>query len=167
MGKVIRPHGLTGLLRVWSYAQSVESFLDAGTVFLRLKGGNFREHDLLSINPHKNIFLMKLSDVNSPDDAENYRGVEIYISRDSLKRGSEDEYFWFELIGLEVFLDTGRYLGVVKNILTTGSNDIYVVKDNESEILIPAIHEVVHEIDLVNKKMIICEIEGLLDLNEI
>ena len=77
------------------------------------------------------------------------------------------EYFWFELIGLEVFLDTGRYLGVVKDILTTGSNDIYVVRDDESEILIPAINEVVDKIDLVNKKMIICEIEGLLDLNEV
>jgi 16S rRNA processing protein RimM len=144
----------------------MESFLNAGTVFLKLKEGDFREHNLLSIKPHKNIYLMKLSEVNSFDDAEKYRGVEIFIRKDSLERDN-DEFFWFELIGLEVFLDTGRYLGIVKDIITTGSNDIYVVKDNESEILIPAIHEVVCEINLVDKQMIISEIEGLLDLNEV
>ena len=167
VGKVIRPHGFVGLLRIWSYAQSMESFLNAGTVFLKFGDGDFREHNLLSIKLHKNIFLVKLSEVNSFDEAENYRGVEIFIRKDSLKRDAEGEYFWFELIGLEVFLDTGRYLGIVKNILTTGSNDIYVVRDDKSEILIPAIHEVVYKIDLVNKKMIISEIEGLLDLNEV
>jgi 16S rRNA processing protein RimM len=145
----------------------MESFLNAGTVFIKPEGGDILEHSLLSITPNKNVFLLKLSDLNSLDDAERYRGAEIFIRKDCLKRSSEDEYLWVELIGLEVFLDNGRYLGILKDILSTGSNDIYVVRDRESEILIPAIHEVVREIDLVNKKMIISEIEGLLDLNEV
>lgn len=167
LGKVIRPHGLEGLVRIWSYAQSEESFLNAGTIFLKPVSEEFHEFTILSIKHHKNIFLMKLDGLNSLEEAERYRGARILIRKDSLKRESKDEYFWFELIGLKVFLNTGRYIGTLRDILTTGSNDIYVVRDGEDEILIPAIHEVVKEIDIENKRMIISEMEGLFDLNEV
>lgn len=167
VGKVIRPHGLEGLLRIWSYAQSGGSFLNAGTVFLKSDRQGIREYKALSIKPHKNLFLMELEGLSSLEEAERYRGAEIFIRKDSLIRGSKDEYFWFELIGLDVYLNSGRYIGTLKDILTTGSNDIYVVGKGETEFLIPATHEVVEEIDLRHKKMIISEMEGLLDLNEV
>ena len=167
MGEVIRPHGREGVLRIWSYAQSENSFLSVGTIFLKSASGEIREYQLLSVKPHKKIFLMKLKNLNSIEEAEKYRGAEILVKRDSLKDKKENEYFWHELIGLSVHLNTGRYLGIVEHILPTGSNDIYVVRAGEKEVLIPAIHEVVEEIDLTNRKIIVSEIEGLLDLNEI
>jgi 16S rRNA processing protein RimM len=167
IGKVIRPHGLEGLLRIWSYAQSAESFLNAGTVFIKSKQQGILEYKISSLKPHKNAFLMKLEGLNSLEDVEGYRGSEIFIRKASLRSKGEEEYFWFELIGLEVYLDSGRYIGTLKDILSTGSNDIYVVKDGEAEFLIPAIHEVIKKIDLNNKRIIITEIEGLLDLNEV
>lgn len=166
-GKVIRPHGRKGLLRIWPYAQSEKSFLDAGTVFFKLVSGETHGFTVSSVMSHKNIFLMKLRNLNSLEEAEKYRGAEIFIRKDFLRHENEDEYFWHELIGLKVYLNTGRYIGTIRHILPTGSNDIYVVREGETEVLIPAIHDVVEEIDLTNKKMIISEMEGLLDLNEV
>jgi len=167
VGKVIRPHGLEGLLRIWSYAQSERSFLNAGTVFLKLDPEETHGYTVISIRPHKNVFLMELDGLSSIEEAEQCRGAEIFIRKDTLKRENEDEYFWFELIGLRVFLNTGRYVGTLRDILTTGSNDIYVVRDGKTESMIPAIHDVVEEIDLENNRMIISEIEGLFDIDEV
>ncbi|MFC1534534.1 ribosome maturation factor RimM [Thermodesulfobacteriota bacterium] len=167
VGKVIRPHGLDGLLRIWSYAQSEESFLNAGTVFLKSDQQELFEYQVISVKPHKKFFLMRLKGLNSLEDAERYSGAKILINKDFLKRESEDEYFWFELIGLQVYLNSGRHIGTLKDIITTGSNDIYVIREGDAEFLIPAIHEVVEEIDLENKRMIISETEGLFELDEV
>ncbi len=167
MGKVVRPHGIEGALRIESYAQSEESFLNAGTVLLRSSSGETREYAVASVRPHKNILLMKLEGLNTLEEAETYRGATILIKRDCLPREGEEEYFWHELIGLEVYLSGGDYVGILKHILPTGSNDIYVVQEGRSEVLIPAIHDVVKEIDLINNRMVISEVEGLLDLNEV
>jgi len=167
VGKVIRPHGLEGLLKIWSYAQSKETFLNSGSVFLESGTGETHEYRVLSIRPHKNLFLMKLEGLSSSDEAEEHRGAAILIRKDALTHECEEEYFWHELIGLRVYLDTGRYIGTIRHILPTGSNDIYVVRKGKKEVLIPAIHEVVEEIDLRGQRMIISEKEGMLDLNEV
>jgi len=167
LGKVIRPHGLDGLLRIRSYAQSEESFLNAGTVFIKSGSGEASEHRIIFIRPHKKIFLLKLEGLSSLDDAERLRGAEILIRKYSAGNGNGQEYYWYELIGLRVYLDGGKYIGTVKQILPTGSNDIYVVREGRKEYLIPAIHDVVKEIDLADQRMIISEMEGLLDLNDV
>ncbi len=167
MGEVIRPHGLEGLLRIISYAQSEESFLNAGTIFLRSTSGETHKEVVISVRPHKNIYLMKLKGLNSLEEAEKYRGASVLIEKVSLSHENDEEFFWYELINLKVYLKGGKYIGTIKHILPTGSNDIYVVRKGEKEVLIPAIHDVVEEIDLTNKKMIISDMEGLLDLNEV
>ena len=166
-GEVVRPHGLDGRLRVRSYAQSEKSFQQSGTIFLKSPSGGMRAFTVSSVRPHKNTLLLTLKELNSLDEAEVYRGAELFIRRSTLVREDRDEYFWFELIGLKVFLTTGKYVGTVHHILPTGGNDIYVVREGKSEVFVPAIHEVVKEIDLDAKKMIITEMEGLLDLNEV
>lgn len=166
VGKVMRPHGLEGVLRISSYADSERSFLDSGSVFLRSVSGEIREYPVKAVRPHKKNFLMQLEGLTSIDQAEEYRGAEILIRRDTLVR-EEDEYFWFELLGLKVYLDTGEYLGTISQIIPTASNDIYVVKKGSREILVPATYEIVHEIDPENGRMIISKMEGLFDLNEV
>lgn len=167
VGKVIRPHGLAGLLRIWSFAESEASFTDAETVFLEPLSGGLRQFEIEAIRPHKNIFLMKLNGLISLEQAEEYRGGGIYIRKHAPELKEEDEYFWHELIGLGVYLITGEYVGKLEHIFPTGGNDIYVVRKGEKEVLIPAIHDVVREIDLANRRMVISEMEGLLDLNEV
>lgn len=167
VGKVIKPHGFKGLLRVWSYARSMESFLHSGTVFLKQDNQEPVEYKVLDVQSHKNIFLMRLEGLDTFDKAENVRGAGIFIDKDHLTKNSKDEYYWFELIDLKVYLDTGKYLGIIKEIIPTGSNDVYVVKLNDSEFLIPAIGDVIKKIDLDKGEMIISAMDGLLDLNEV
>jgi len=166
VGTVIRPHGLSGLLRIRSYAESERSFINAGTVFLRSVSGECYEYTVTSVEFHKNIFLMKLEEVLSREKAEELRGAEIFISKEALGR-EDDEFFWYELLGLKVCLDTGEYIGVLSNIISTQGSDIYVVKEGNKEILVPAVYEVIKDIDLENGTLCIAASEGLLDLNEI
>jgi 16S rRNA processing protein RimM len=167
MGKVIRPHGLEGIFRIKSYARSEESFRHAGSVLLKLDQQKPVEFEVLSIKPHKTLFLLKLSGIDSIEKAVYFQGADIYINKDHLKRKNTDEYFWHELKGINVYLNTGELIGRIYEIIPTGSNDIFVVKSEASEILIPAVREVVESIDLENRKMIISHMEGLLDLNEV
>lgn len=164
IGRVTRPHGLTGLLRIVSYAQSKETFLEAGSVFLSKEQNELYERKVVSIRPYRSVFLLRLSGLNSIDEAEVFRGAGILIRKDCLVRKDEDEFFWYELLGLDVYLVTGQYLGVLKEIFPTGSNDVYVVENKGKEFLIPAIHQVVKEINLAEKRMVISPIKGLVDL---
>ncbi len=166
MGKVIRPHGLRGLLRIISYSGSAASFSDVETAWFRLVSGKIHQLNVASIRPHKNAFLMDVDGIGSAHDAEAYRGAEILVSEDSLIR-EEGTYFWFELLGLDVYVDTGVFLGRVSQIIATGANDIYVVRKGEKEVYIPASTEVIADIDLDHKRITISPMEGLLDLNEI
>ena len=167
MGEVIRPHGLEGLLRIKSYAETKESFLRAKMVFIQKGLDEPRGYDVTSVRPHKNVHLLKLRGVDSLEEAEKLRGARILIGKETLSSKRRDEYFWHELIGLEVYLSRGEYVGKIKNILPTGSNDIYVVQEGNKEVLIPAIYDVIQEINLIEKRMIISDVEGLLDLNEV
>ena len=168
IGKVIRPHGLNGLLRILSYAQSEKTFLNAGTVLLKSDKTGTAEFKIISIKAHKNAFLMKLKEISSLEDAEKYRGAEILIKKDTLKRENDDEYYLFELIGINVYLESGRFIGILREIINTGSNDIYIVKKDDKEFLIPALTWIVLEVDLINKRMTIADnIDGLLDINEV
>jgi 16S rRNA processing protein RimM len=164
IGRVIRPHGLKGLLRIISYAESEESFLQAGSVLLKSGSSGVSEFKVASVTARPKALLMGLEGIISMDAAEKYRGAEILIRKDALKKETDDEFFWFELIGLDVYLESGQFIGIIKEIINTGSNDIYVVKDGDKEHLIPAVHGVVLRIDPAEKKVLIADnIDGLLE----
>ena len=164
IGHVIRPHGIAGLLKIVSYAQSKETFFQAGSVFIDRDQNRFEEMKVVDIKPHGSSYLLRVSDVNSIEQAKFFRGAKIYIRKDSLIKNDENEFFYYELLGINVYLISGQYLGVIKEIFPTGSNDVYVVEGQEKEFLIPAIHEVIKEINISKKRMVISPIKGLLDL---
>jgi 16S rRNA processing protein RimM len=166
VGKVIRPHGLEGLLRIVPFSSSEEPFFNAGTVCLKRHSGETDSFSVSSVRPHKTILLMKLDGLDSVEQAEAYRGAEILVAREDLGPVEEDEYYWDELLHLEVFLDSGEYLGTLTQIIPTKANDIYVVRNGEREQMIPATREAIREIDLEGGKMVVSAMEGLLDLNE-
>ena len=164
IGHVIRPHGIAGLLRIVSYAQSKETFFQAGSVFMDRGHNELEERKVIDIKSHGSSYLLRVSDVNSIEQAEIFKAAKIYIKKDSLIKNDEDEFFYYELLGLNVYLTTGQYLGAVKDIFPTGSNDVYVVEGQGKEFLIPAIHQVVKEISIPEKRMVISPIKGLLEL---
>lgn len=163
VGKVLGPHGIRGLLRIHPYAMTASTIPDVRQVFLKTGPEEERAYRVLSVRPHKQGYLLKLEGLDTRDAAETLRNAELCVERDTLARSSE-EYFWDELIGLEVYLDTGVHLGRLSQIIPTGGHDIYMVSDRARQIPVPAITEVVREIDLEKGTMMISPTEGLLDL---
>jgi 16S rRNA processing protein RimM len=167
VGKVLRPHGLDGQVKIHAYARSDATFLDAGSIFLREQTGKLTEFTMLSASPGKSGPVVELEGISSRTGAEAYRDAEVLIRKDAVPRKDADEYFWYELLGIDVFLESGEYLGPISDIIATGSNDIYVIKRGQKEVLIPGTHEIIRDIDLETRKMTIHPVEGLLDLHEI
>lgn len=166
MGKALGPHGRDGLLRVLSYAGSEATFENAGEVLVRTRQNESRTCRVISARPHKKTLLVRLEGIRFRDEAEQFRDAEIYVRKDGLAR-EEDEYFWYELIGLSVFLEEGAYVGRITEIISRGGNDIYVIQEGSREYYLPATREVILEIDLEGGKMIISDVEGLLELNAV
>ena len=166
VGKVTRSHGTGGLLKVFSYACSEASFTEAGTVFVEKPSGEIVRFRVLDARLHKGVILLRLEGVDSISLAEDLRGSRIFVAAEVLSR-EDDEAFWFELLGLAVYLETGEPVGEVAEIIPTPAHDIYVVRGGGREYLIPGVHEVVKDIDLRARKMVIRPPEGLLEMNEV
>lgn len=149
-----------------SYAESWESFLEAGCIFLRDTTGRLREYRVTSVRPHKRGLLVELDGIGSVDEAEVFRNCTILASKNSFKKRAEDEYFWFELIGLDVYCEDGLFVGRLDRIIPTPANDVYVVKRHKQEFLIPATTEVVLKVDLQEGKMVIAPLDGMLEIDE-
>ena len=162
LGRVIRPHGLKGLLKIQSYAGEASSFLNAGRVYLKTNEGPYHPYPVRSIRPIQKGFLLELEGITLMDEAEECRGAEIFVKKEALRR-EQGEFFWAELLGVRVYVNTGEYLGSLVRIIPTAGHDLYVVKDGEREVFVPAIHEVVREVDLEKGNMTIMPIEGLLE----
>lgn len=105
--------------------------------------------------------ILKLDGVDSRDDAERLRGRMLYVAEADAVQLPGDSYFWHQIIGLRVRSDAGEDLGQVAEIIPTGSNDVYVVRADGREILLPAIKDVVREIDLAGGIMTVHMMEGL------
>ncbi len=112
--------------------------------------------------PHKQHLLIKFATIDSIQEAEKLRGHDLTIPRSKIRPLPEDEYYPFQLIGLRVLTTDGKNVGRIADVMTTASNDVYIVEGERGEILIPAIEDVVKCIDLERKEVVIEAIKGLL-----
>jgi 16S rRNA processing protein RimM len=164
VGKIIGTHGIKGQLKIHSYSGNFESLSSARSVVLKANDGTLREINLKSFNANSGKFIIGLQDFDDIDVVKPLVGNELCLKRCNLPKLTEDEYYWSDLIGLQVETDDGILLGVIFDIFETGSSDIYVVRNEKREYLIPAIGDVVKQVDLDSGKIIITPLEGLLDL---
>ncbi|MDY6857050.1 MAG: ribosome maturation factor RimM [Thermodesulfobacteriota bacterium] len=162
IGKIVSTHGLRGKLRVISYNDSNEIFSTQRIFYVKDINGSLKEYTLIRIESHKKVLLAEFDGISSIDKASELIGAYLLIHRSRLNSLSDDEYYWFEIVGIKVFTDGGTLLGEVRRIIQTGSNDVYVVCNKEKEYLIPAINDVITSIDLTKRVMIIHPVEGLL-----
>jgi len=167
IGKVVGAHGVRGLLKVLPYTESPASFKALNAVWLKDKTGGLQELRLESVGVKGRAVLLGLSEVDSRTKAESFINSEVYCPRKWLGELPADEYYWHQIIGLTVQLEDGSVMGKIKTIFPTNSNDVYVVENGSKEYLIPAIEDVVVNIDLANKIMTIRLLEGLLNMNDI
>lgn len=147
IGKIVGLHGVRGMMRVWSYAES-PSIFEAGRSFpLRKPTGEEAVCKVASAQPHKRGLLISLEGVTDRSEAEKFLDAEFLIGKSELPETEADTYYWADLIGLSVFDAAHNYLGKIDSILETGSNDVYVVKDGDRETLVPALESVVTLVD--------------------
>ena len=166
MGKIVGAHGVRGTLKVHSYAESFSVFKPGNSIRLRCPTGEIRHYTTEWVKPHNRILLLCVEEVRNRDEAEALIGSEILIEKASLPELEEGTYYWTDLIGLSVFSVQGEYLGQLTSIISTGSNDVYIVKNRDAvkdeEICVPALESVVVAVDLERKTMKVDLPEGLL-----
>jgi len=161
IGQILAPWGVNGKLKVEVVTDFPERFVPQSRIYI-----NRQPMTIDSTEWHKGKVIIKLNSIDSIEQAQKLRGQPVEIPHSQLHPLPEGRYYHFQLIGLEVWTTQGELLGNITGILTTESNDNYVVSGAKGEILIPAIEDVVKSIDLDNGRMVIEPIRGLLDLNQ-
>jgi 16S rRNA processing protein RimM len=164
IGKIVGAHGVKGTSKIYSYAESLTIFEPGSRLLVSTPNGKETSYEISWVKPHARGALLAFKGVTSRDQAKVLIGCELYIEKSKLPKLAESAYYWFDLIGLNVYTSDDQYIGRLESIIETGSNDVYVVKTNDREILIPALEAVVLSIDIENKTMRVELPEGLDEL---
>lgn len=167
VGKLVNTHGIRGEIKVLSRTDFPEVRFAPGSKLLIIpEGGKDRlEVTVESSREHKGMYIVKLKDFSDINQVEKYKGSLIMVTEDDRVELPENEYYFHDIIGCEVFTDDEEHpkLGVITEILTPGANDVWVVKPSKgSDILLPVIEEVVLEVDVSGKRVVVHLMEGLL-----
>lgn len=165
VGKIVNTHSLKGEVKVISSTDFEEERFKKGSKLLITRGNQLiREVVVESYRNHKNFLLVKFEGIDSVEEAEKLKNLQIKIDSDEVGELEENEFYFHEIIGCEVFDENDKNLGEIIDILTPGANDVWVIKgENGKEILIPYIEDVVKKIDITSKKVNIEVMEGLID----
>ncbi|MFB4167521.1 ribosome maturation factor RimM [Virgibacillus sp. JSM 102003] len=164
VGKIVNTHGIKGEVKVLRISDFDERFEAGGTLFIVKENKTPIELEIDSHRVHKGFDLLQFKGFDNISDVEHYKGAYLKITEDQLTDLDEDEYYYHEIIGCDVYLNSGEKLGVIKEILSPGANDVWVMKqDKGKDVLIPYIEEVVKQVDVEASKVIIEPMEGLLD----
>ena len=161
IGRILKPRGLKGQMRCFSHLESDGLRKSPEEICIRTPDGGTSFYRLREITFAGKYFFLSVEGVDSPEAVQVLARCDVLVPVDVLVPLKEDEYYWRDIIGLDVVTETGQPLGKVKEIFATGSNDVYVCHDGQKEILLPAIEDVILKIDLVEKRMVVHLLEGL------
>ncbi|MDO9529549.1 MAG: ribosome maturation factor RimM [Syntrophales bacterium] len=161
IGKIVKPHGLGGRMKVILYLESNTILESLKEVYVGLEKQETNLKKIKNIKISKKHFLLELEGVENIVAASALVGCQVLVPSEKLEKLSGDEYYWRDIIGLEVVTEDGEIIGRVESILPTGSNDVYVCTSEEKEILLPAIADVVRKIDIKNGRMVVRLLKGL------
>jgi 16S rRNA processing protein RimM len=163
VGRVLRPHGIRGELRVDVMTDYPERL--GQHVHLWLASPDHpqvvQRYTVEKTRWHRGVLLLKLGGCDDRNAAEQLRGMLVQIPIQEAVPLEEGEYYHFQLIGVQVETESGDLLGQVVQVLETGANDVYVVRGSRGEILVPAVDDLVIELDLESKRMVVCLLPGM------
>ncbi len=162
VGIITSPHGVRGEVKVFPTTDDVNRFKKLKHVILEPETKN-QELNIESVKFYKNMVILKFKEITSMDEAEKYRKMGLYVTRENAVKLNKDEYFIADLMGLQVIDEDGSILGNITDVLQTGANDVYVVNDGTREVLIPAIKACILQVDISARTMKVHLLEGLLD----
>lgn len=162
VGRVVSPHGIAGEVRVEPETDYPERFLTRGRFYL--DGPTPRWARVEGVRFHKGLPMVKFAGCDDRNAAESLRGYRLLVPTAEVPSLPEGTYYHFELVGLQVETEAGEPLGPLERVLSTGANDVFVLRAADGrEILIPATREVVRAIDLAGRRLVIRVLPGLLE----
>lgn len=163
-GKIVGTHGIKGEIRLQPWCDSGDFLKQFKKLYTDDKG--LTSLGVTAVRPHGNIVIMALKGIDSIEKAEALRGKVIYIDRADAKL-EKGRYFIDDLIGCAVFdADTNELLGTLTDVSPTGANDVWHITRNDTEYLVPAIDEVLVEVDVENEKVVIRPLKGIFDYED-
>ncbi len=161
IGQIVNTNGLKGVLKIKPFTDDIKEFEDFESIYVQRKN-ELIEFKIEEVRYVKNMVLLKLQGIDDINEAEKYRNLYIKVNRNVMPKLPEDSYYIVDLLECEVYTEEGELLGKVDDVFNTGSNDVYVVKDElGKQILLPAIGEVIKNVDISNKKIIVKLMKGL------
>ncbi len=166
LGKIVKVHGIKGEVQVYPYTEDVEAFTYYDPVYLKAPDGRVTQTRVLKAREKKEKkILLALEGVKNRSQAESLVGNEICVPKECLPDLPDGEYYWHDLIGMEVRTVDGEDIGQVSRIMSTGAHDILVIEGRKGEVLIPAVAEMIKEIDTSARLILVDPVPGLLDVN--
>lgn len=155
IGEICKPHGIKGELKVFSLTDNNERFKEIDNVII-----NNEEYKIEGCKFQADRVILKFDKVNSIEEAEKLRKKQIFIKREQGIELSEDSYYIADILDCKVYDNDSIYIGKVEDVIETGSNDVYITRnDNKEELLIPAIQRVVKKVDIENNEIIILPVK--------
>ena len=161
IGEIVKTRGLRGCLKVLCCVEINNSFTELEFVYIEIYSEQKKCFILRKIDVSGKILFVELEDVSNVESAQALVGCKVFLPEDMLEQLPEGEYYWRDIIGLDVYNEEGKHIGRIESVFPTGSNDVYVCKGEEREILLPAIAEVIRQIDLNRRVMTVRLLEGL------
>lgn len=160
IGQIVNTFGIKGFVKVNPFVDNISRYDDLKKVYVKINK-KIKEMNVEEVKYHKNMVLLKFNGIDRVEDAELLRNAYLEVDRENAIKLEEGEYFIADLLGMDVFTEEGEALGKLEDIFNTGSNDIYVVKKADGkQILLPAISEVIKEINLKESKIVVHLLEG-------
>lgn len=161
IGQIVNSYGIKGFLKVVPYTDDITRYSNLKEIYIE-KNKKLEKMEIEEVKYHKNLVLLKLKGIDDINETLKYKNCYIKIDRKDAVDLPKNSYFIVDLIDIEVYTEEDKYLGKIIDIFPTGSNDVYVVKDElGKQILLPAIREVIKKVDIENKKMIVHLLEGM------
>ncbi len=160
-GVISSTHGIKGEVKVFPTTDDVNRYKDLKEVFLDTGKGRILM-ELEQVKFHKNMVIVKFKGYDNINDIEMYKGRDLWIPREEAQELGEDEYYVADLIGMDVLLENGEKFGVLRDVMETGANDVYIVdRVDGEEVLLPAIHDCVLDVDVEKNTMTVHLMKGL------
>ena len=165
VGVISSTHGLRGEVKVFPTTDDAARFQTLKNVVLDT-GRKKLDLEIQSVRFFKQFVIVKFKGIDNINDIEKYKGKSLFVTRENAVELEENEYYIGDLIGMEVYTDDSEErFGVLKDVMETGANDVYCVKTPEGkELLLPAIHDCILDVDLDKEEMLVHVLPGLLDL---
>ncbi len=162
VGVISSTHGVRGEVKVFPTTDDINRFKKLKQVILDT-GREKLSLEVQGVKFFKQFAILKFKGIDNINDIEKYKGKSLFVDREHAVKLRKDEYFIADMIGLDVYTEEDTFFGILKDVIETGANDIYVISSEEhGEVLVPAIKQCILNVDIENGKMTIHLLEGLI-----